>query len=335
MAKVNIGGQAVLEGVMMQAPERRSIAVRRAIDHKIVVSVQEIEPAAKKHKILGWPVVRGVAAFVGSLSSGMHTISLSAKMLGDDSAGEEPSRFETWLAGKLGKRVDDIVMGLALVIAAAMACGFFVVLPSLAAQWFKLYIPGRMAVNLLEGLVRLLIFMGYILSVSRVKEIGRVFRYHGAEHKTVHMWEHDEELIPENAKKYPVMHPRCGTAFLLIVMLLSILLFSAFGWDLTWYTRILSRLVLLPVVAGVSYEVLRVFGKYDNAFVRVLRWPGMALQRITAKEPDDSMLEVAIVAMKAALGLPHEGLLCDADGVVPAEAEPEGPKETEAEAAQG
>lgn len=306
MAKTYIGGQAVLEGVMMMGPERMAIAVRRAKDKQIEVKEKEVTPAAKKHKFLGWPVVRGVVSFVASLKNGMNTITESAKMLGDEEYEEEPSKFETWLANKLGKKIDDVVMYMAVVVAIVLACGMFVVLPSLAASGLKLLIPSRTVVNLLEGVVRLVIFMGYLLAVSRMKEIKRVFMYHGAEHKTVHAWEHDEELTPENCRKYSVMHPRCGTAFMLIVMLLSILLFSVLGWDATWYTRILSRLILLPVVAGISYEVLRIFGRYDNKLVRFLRWPGMQLQRITAKEPDDSMLEVAIVAMKAAAGLPYE-----------------------------
>lgn len=300
-----IGGQAVLEGVMMRSPDRLAIAVRRAKDKKIQVSVKPLDPPAKKGSFLGWPIVRGVVAFIAALKNGMDTINESARMLGDEEE-EQPSAFERWLADKLGKKVEDVVVAIAMLVAIVLAVGLFFVLPSLAGSWFKSVIDNRVLANLLEGVVRLAIFLAYILSIAKMKEIRRVFCYHGAEHKTVHCYEHAEELTVENCRKYSIMHPRCGTAFLLIVMIFSILFFTVFGWDATWYTRLLSRLLLLPLVMGLSFEILQALGRHENAFVRVLRWPGMQLQRLTAKEPDDSMLEVAIQAMKAAAGMPYE-----------------------------
>jgi uncharacterized protein YqhQ len=308
--KVYIGGQAVMEGVMMRAPEKMAIAVRRVADGKIETYTQEIVPPAKKNKFLGWPIVRGVVAFVSSLVTGMNTITRSAQMMGAEVMEEEPSKFEKWLAKVTHKKVDDVVMVCAVCLAVVLAVGLFFVLPSLAGTGISKLLPGQtLAVNLIEGLIRIVIFLAYILGVSRMKEIKRVFMYHGAEHKTVYCHEHDEELTVENCMKYPVMHPRCGTAFLLIVMVVSILVTSVasvFGLDNNWLTRILVRIVMLPVVAGLSYEALQYLGKHDTPVTRVLRWPGMQLQRLTALEPTPDMVEVAIVAMKLAAGIPWQ-----------------------------
>ena len=305
MAKPSMGGQAVLEGVMMKAPERMALAVRRA-NGAINVTVEETEPAAKKHKALGWPIVRGVVSFVQSFTMGYKTITLSAKMLGEDFEEEQPSKFETWLSEKLGKKLEDVVMGVAMLLAIVLAAGLFIILPSLVATLLKQGIDNPTVVNLLEGLTRLIIFFGYLLSVSRLKDIKRVFMYHGAEHKTVYCYESDLPLTVENAKTFSRLHPRCGTSFLFIVMAISIVVFSVLGWDATWYTRILSRLLLMPVVAGVSYEVLRFLGMHEGRVVSILRWPGLMMQKLTTKEPSDDMLQVAIAAMNAALGLPWQ-----------------------------
>ena len=284
--KVYIGGQAVMEGVMMKAPDRMAIAVRRPSDHKIETFSEPIVPAAKKNKMLGWPIIRGVVAFISALTGGMTTITRSAEMMGDDSQQEEPTKFEKWLSRVTGRSTDDIMMACAVLLAIVLAVGLFFVLPSLAGSGLSLLLPGHtFAVNLLEGLVRIVIFLAYILLVSRMKEIKRVFMYHGAEHKTVYCNENDEDLTVENCRKYPVMHPRCGTAFLLIVMLVSILVTSVasvFGLDGNVFTRILVRLILLPIVAGLSYELLQWTGRNDNWLTRILRWPGMQLQRLTA-----------------------------------------------------
>lgn len=308
--KVYIGGQAVMEGVMMRSPDKMALAVRRSADKKIETSVQDIVPPAKKNKFYGWPFVRGVVAFISSLSTGMSTITRSAQMMGEEEVLEEPSKFEKWLSKVTGRKIDDIVIACAVVMAIVLSVGLFVVLPSLVGSGLTLLLPNQaLLVNLMEGVVRVLIFLAYIIAVSRMKEIRRVFMYHGAEHKTVHCYEHEEELTVENCMKYPIMHPRCGTAFLLIVMLLSILVNSVagvFGLDNNFFTRIVLRILLIPVVTGISYEVLQYLGKHDTPVTRVLRWPGMQLQRLTALEPDPDMLEVAIVSMKLAAGMPWE-----------------------------
>ena len=308
--KVYIGGQAVMEGVMMRAPEKQAIAVRRVDNHKIETYITDITPPSKKHKFYGWPIVRGVVAFINSLVMGMDTITRSAEMMGDEDAQEEPNRFEKWLSKVTGKDENDIMMFFAVILAIILSVGLFFVLPSLAGSAITKLLPGHVVlVNLIEGLIRILIFLGYIIAVSQIKEIKRVFMYHGAEHKTVYCHEHEEELTVENCMKYPVMHPRCGTAFLFLVMIIAILITSIasiFGLDNNILTRILVRLVLLPVIAGVSYELLQYLGKHENTLSRVLRWPGMQLQRLTAKEPTPDMVEVAIVAMKLAAGIPWE-----------------------------
>lgn len=304
--KAYIGGQAVMEGVMMKAPDRLGIAVRRASDGGIETYTKPVEAPNKKHKILGWPFIRGVVNFIESLTEGMKTITRSAEMVGDESLQEEPTKFEKWLSKVTGKDVMDIVMFVAVVLAVILAAGLFFVLPSLAGSLFNHLLPGRtVLVNLLEGVVRIIIFLCYILAISRMKEIKRVFMYHGAEHKTVYCNEAGDELTVENCRKYSRLHPRCGTAFLLIVMVISIVvtsIASVFGLDGNAFTRILVRLALLPVIAGVSYEFLRWTGTHDNAVTRILRWPGLQMQRLTTIEPTDDMLEVAIVAMQLAKG---------------------------------
>ena len=295
----DIGGQAVLEGVMMVSPKdsMMAIAVRKE-DGEIIVEQKPRHDTTKNNKFYSLPIVRGVVRFVSTLITGYDTISVSAKMFGLED--EEPTKFEKWLSDKLGKSVESIVMGFAIILAVIMAVGLFILLPSLAAQFAKKYIDNRVLVNLIEGMTRMLIFMLYMFSISAMKDIRRVFMYHGAEHKTISCFEAGDELTPKSAMKYTRLHPRCGTAFLLIVMTISILFFSVVSWDYNYFTRILSRLLLMPVVAGVSYEALMYLGKHDNAFVRIVRAPGMWLQRLSTKEPDEKMLEVAIAAFHAA-----------------------------------
>jgi len=302
--RVDIGGQAVMEGVMMKAPDAIAIAVRRP-DDTIVVQRKEYVAPSKKHKWMGWPIIRGVVNFCSMLTMGMSTLETSTQMLG--MMDEEPTKFELWLAKKLGKGVDKVVMGVAVVLAVILSLGLFFVIPEAVAKGLKLLGLGRIAVNLLSGLVRIGILIAYMVFCSFVPDVRRTFQYHGAEHKTVYCHEADKPLTPENAAPFTTLHPRCGTAFLLIVFTLSIILFTLVGYNGDQYIlRLLSRLALLPVVAGVSYEVLKGLAHADNVFTNILRWPGLQLQRLTTKQPDEKMLEIAIVAMNVALhGLPQ------------------------------
>jgi len=305
----DIGGQAVMEGVMMQSPanESMAIAVRRP-DGKIYVTCEHKEQAAKKHKWMGLPIIRGCVNMVVMLKMGMQTLDKSTQMLGI--LEEEPTKFEKWLAEKLGANIDKVVMAVAMVLAVVLSLFLFVFLPSTAATLVSHVIDSRILINLVAGVVRIAILVGYIWAVALMPEIKRVFMYHGAEHKTVYCNEAGEELTPENARKHSRLHPRCGTAFLFLVMIISILIGSVadeviyllFGIEkLGFLARFGRSLLILPLVTGVSYEVLKGLAHAgDHIIVRALRWPGLMLQHLTTREPDDAMLEVAIASMKAA-----------------------------------
>lgn len=304
MKKCSVGGQAVMEGVMMKSPTGIAMAVREA-DGNIALDYTPFATKAQAGTFLGLPIVRGVVAFVESITLGMGTLTKSAEMAGEEYE-EEPGKFEIWLSEKLGKSVEKVVMGLAVILAAALSIGLFFLLPQLiSSAIFSRLAAGPLAKSLTEGLVRLLIFVGYILFCASVKEVRRVFMYHGAEHKTIACYEAEEEINPENAAKHTRLHPRCGTNYLFLVMAVSILFFAAIGWNSSIWMRLLSRILFLPLVAGLSYELLRFAAKYDNPLTKVIRAPGMALQYITTKEPTADMLEVAIEAFSLAM-LPEE-----------------------------
>lgn len=322
------GGQAVMEGVMMASPERIALAVRQS-NGKIALRVRPRKKLAQKYPILGWPVIRGVVNFVYQLYDGMKTLTESAEMAGMEA--EEPSPFEKKLAKVFHAKVDDVMMVCAVVLALALSILLFFVVPTSIESLLKRLISSRVALNVLGGVVRIAMFLGYVLAVSQLKEIRRVFMYHGAEHRSIHCLEHGDELTVENAQKYTTLHPRCGTSFLVIVMVISIFIFTLLGTNSgNVFARVGSRLALLPLVAGVSYELLQWLGRAEeNAFVRALKWPGLMTQKITTKPPTDDMVEVALVALKAALGDPN-ALPPEWD----ANAEPE-EKQAEAEAADG
>lgn len=306
--RVDIGGQAVMEGVMMKAPDAIAVAVRRP-DNSIVVKRTAYRSPAQKHPWMGWPFVRGIVNMVTMLSMGMSTLQQSTEMLGV--LEEEPTKFELWLSKKLGKGIDKIIMGVALVLAVVLSIGLFFMIPEFVARLLKnIWSDPSMnwLINLLSGLFRILILIAYILFCAKVPDVRRTFQYHGAEHKTVYCHERELTLSPENAKQFSTLHPRCGTSFLLIVFVISIALFTVFGYQGNVYIwRLLSRLALLPVVAGISYEALKGLAHHETPLTRALRWPGMQMQRLTTKPPTDDMLEIAIVAMNVALhGMPKE-----------------------------
>ncbi len=296
MKKSNIGGQGVLEGVMMRSPQWSGMAVRKQ-NGSIATWKKENSSATTKNKFLGLPIVRGVVSFVEMLVNGVKTITESAKMY-DESAAEEmePSKFEKFLAKKTGKDAMDIMMGFAVVIAVVLAVVIFFIVPTAITNLFKGIVQAPILLNLIDGVIRLMIFMGYLLLVTCTKDIKRLFMYHGAEHKVINCFESEAEMTVENARKQSRLHPRCGTSYLLIVMVISILVFALLGWSDAWYLRFGLRIILLPFIAGLSYEVLKLAAKYENRFVRIVRAPGMALQRLTTKEPDDSMLEISLIA---------------------------------------
>lgn len=294
---------------MMRAPEMCGLAVRKATG-EIVYDKQKVTPITKKNKFFALPVIRGVAQFVDMMGFGVNTITKSAKMYDDLSEDYKPNKFEQFIAKKSGKDVMDIAMVFAVILSLGLAVGIFFILPNVLTNLIQGWVYGKGAVlsgsqqflmNLLDGAIRMLIFVGYVLAVTLLKDIKRVFQYHGAEHKTINCYEHEEELTVENIQKYRTLHPRCGTSYLLLVMVISILLFSLFGWGGAWYARIGLRLLMLPVVAGIAYEFLKFAAMSDALFFRVIRWPGLMLQKLTTAQPDDSMVEVAIVAFRAAM----------------------------------
>ncbi len=271
---------------MMKGPRRMSMAVR-APSGEILRKTQEFTQISSRNKLAGLPVVRGVVNFVEMMILGVTTITDSAKMAGQDEEGEE-------LSG--GVLIFTVALALALGI------GLFFLVPNLLTSLIRLAVKNSVLLNLIEGVIRIAIFVGYIAAISAMKDIRRVFMYHGAEHKTVYCYEADLPLTVENCRGFTTLHPRCGTSFLFIVMIVSILIFSLLSWDMAWWLRALLRLALLPVVAGVSYELLKLLARCDGPIARALRWPGMQLQRLTTRQPDDGMLQVAIAAMKACIG---------------------------------
>ena len=305
-----------MEGVMMKSPTGIAMAVREP-DGNIALEYRPFASRAKKGTFLGLPIVRGVVAFVEAISEGMGTLTRSAELAGE-SIEEEPSKFEKWLAEKLGKSLEKVIIALAVILAVVLSVGLFFLLPQLISSGIFSLLPGSdLGKSLTEGLVRLLIFIGYILFCASVKDVRRIFMYHGAEHKTIACYEAEAELTPENAMHYTRLHPRCGTNYLFLVMAVSILFFAVVGWNANFWVRLLSRLLFLPLVAGLSYELLRFAAKYDNLLTRIIRAPGMALQYITTKEPTRDMLEVAIAAFHLAM-LPEEEFMTPAMSMVEA-----------------
>ena len=296
----SIGGQAILEGVMMRGPEKIATAVRKS-DGEIVIDIKDVNSFVVRHKLNKIPIVRGVVSFVESMVTGVKCLMFSADQVDlEDDESMEPSRFEKWLTDKLGDKIKDIAIYFAVVVALCFSVGLFMILPTIIAGFFGYFVHSRIALNLIEGVVKLSIFLIYLWAVSHMSDIRRVFEYHGAEHKTIAAYEAGEELTSKNAAKYTRLHPRCGTSFLLIVMVISILMFSLFSWSNVWL-RICYRLLLLPVVAGISYEIIKFAGKHPTGVVGFLTKPGLWLQKITTREPDESQLEVAIAAMKAVI----------------------------------
>ena len=306
---VDIGGQAVMEGVMMRGPEATAITVRRP-DGTMVAKYESFVPVSKKHPWMGKPFIRGAVNMATMLYYGMNTLEDSTKMLGV--LEEEPTKFERWLSEKFGKSIDKIVMGVAIVLAVLLSVGLFIVIPSAVENLLKKAGMSALGYTLISGVVKILILIGYMIFCGKVPDVRRTFQYHGAEHKTVYCHEADRKLTPANAQEYTTLHPRCGTAFLLIVFFISIMLFLVLNLTLlapvkNYFIRLFCHLLMLPVVAGVSYEVLKGLAHSDSAIAKILRWPGLQMQRLTTKEPDESMLECAIVSMNLVLngGLPE------------------------------
>ncbi|MBE7027819.1 MAG: DUF1385 domain-containing protein [Ruminococcaceae bacterium] len=305
--KTSIGGQAVIEGVMMRGPKKSAISVRKS-SGEIVTKTSDVSSVLQKSKILKLPIIRGVISFFESLITGTKALMFSAELadIEDDEYKEKKKNMteEEILKQekKQGKMMTLAIWG-SVFVSLAFSVGLFMLLPAFLVGLLKDFlfpsIPNIYA-TLLEGIIRITIFIIYIFLSSLLKDIRRVFEYHGAEHKTIFCYESGEELTVENARKFSRLHPRCGTSFLIIVMVVSIIVFSFISWDNPW-TRLVLRLLLLPVVAGISYEFIKLCGRSSGLFSRIVSAPGKWLQKITTKEPDDSQLEVAIASLKAVI----------------------------------
>ena len=303
----DVGGQAVMEGVMMRSPTATAVTVRRP-DGTMVTKLTPFVPLKQKHPWMGKPFIRGIINMGTMLYYGMNTLEDSTKMLG--MLDEEPTKFEKWLAEKLGKGVDKVVMGMAILLAVVLSVGLFMALPAFVENLLKNAGMSTMGYTLISGLLKVLLLVGYMIFCGFVPDVRRTFQYHGAEHKSVHCNEAGLPLTPENAQTFSRLHPRCGTAFLLIVFCISILLFLVMNVTVlqsvsNYILRLLAHLAMLPVVAGVSYEVLMGLAHSESKGACILRWPGMQMQRLTTREPDEKMLECAIVSVNVVLnGIP-------------------------------
>lgn len=294
----SIGGQAIMEGIMMRGPKRTAIAIRLP-DGRIHMKTQPTPKASKWAKM---PLVRGVVNFVASLVQGTSVLMYSADILEEHYPEQyEKDKFDIWVEEKVGKeKAWKILMVLSVVLALVMSVGIFMMLPTMVTGILTKVTDNILLLNLAEGLARILIFIIYIWAIAKMPDIARVFQYHGAEHKTIHCFENGLELTPENAQSFYTLHPRCGTSFMVFVMVIAVLVHAFMGWPSLWL-RVASRLLVLPLIAGLSYELLKWAGRSDNIIVKVLSLPGLYLQKLTTNEPDFSQLEIAIAATKAVL----------------------------------
>lgn len=292
--KTSIGGQALIEGVMMRGPVTSAMAIRQA-DGELYLETWETGGQKWYNKT---PILRGVFNFISMLLLGYKCLMKSAEISGFAEEEGEPSGFDAWVDKHLGDKAVWVFNTLVTVLSLVIAIGLFMLLPAAIVKWIASMVAlPPIGFSLVEGLIKIVAFVLYLFGVTRMKDIRRVFQFHGAEHKTIACYEAGDELTPENAKKCTRFHPRCGTSFLLIVLVVSIFVFSVLSWDNVWL-RVALKLLFLPLVVGLSYEVIRFAGRHDNPFTRIISAPGLWLQNLTTFEPDEIQLSVAIAAMK-------------------------------------
>ncbi|WP_302579772.1 peptide chain release factor N(5)-glutamine methyltransferase [Clostridium saudiense] len=302
MKKCDVGGQAIIEGVMMRGSKGLATAIRTP-SGKIEVNVKKTKPITKKYKFLNIPIIRGAVVLIDSLIVGIKTLNYSASFFEED---EEESKFDIWLKEKLGdKGANDLLVTFTMMISLLVAAGLFLGIPTAIASLFKNTGISSVALNLIEAIIRIAILITYMFLISKLDDIYRVFQYHGAEHKTIFCYEADEKLTVENVRKFGRLHPRCGTNFLFLTMLVSVILFSLTGWGGFWQ-RLILRIVLMPIVAGITYEIIKWLGRTESKLGKIIAYPGLKLQELTTKEPDDAQLEVAIESLKAAEGIEYK-----------------------------
>lgn len=302
MKKCDVGGQAIIEGVMMRGSKGLATAIRTP-SGKIEVNLKKTKPITKKYKFLNIPIIRGAVVLVDSLIVGIKTLNYSASFFEED---EEESKFDIWLKEKLGdKGANDLLVTFTMMISLLVAAGLFLGIPTAIASLFKNTGISSVVLNLIEAAIRIIILITYMFLISKLDDIYRVFQYHGAEHKTIFCYEAEEKLTVENVRKFGRLHPRCGTNFLFLTMLVSVILFSLTGWGGFW-KRLILRIVLMPIVAGITYELIKWLGRTESKLGKIIAYPGLKLQELTTKEPDDAQLEVAIESLKAAEGIEYK-----------------------------
>ena len=298
--RTSIGGQALIEGILMRGPEKQAIVVRSP--EGLVVKEEELKLIRDRYPILGWPLIRGSVTFLDSMVRGVKALMYSADFYPEEAPAAEPSKFEQWLDKKLGnEKMEKVVIGFSVVLAVCFSLLLFMLIPTLLSGLVEHFTKSVLARNLADGVLRVAIFLCYLIAISRMKDIRRLFSYHGAEHKTIFCYEAGLPLTVENARIQPKHHPRCGTSFLFVVIIVAILVHSVLFaiWPMSnVFARIGVQLLALPFVVGITYEFNRYVGGHDNPVTNFLARPGMWMQNFTTNEPDDSMLEVAIEAMK-------------------------------------
>ncbi len=309
--KASVGGQALIEGIMMMGPAGAAVSVRTP-DGTIDTEKVPVKHLRDKIKFLGWPIIRGIVNYVESMTFGYKCLMMSAEKSGledIEESGENDSKLDKWLNEHLNKKVMGVITAIASVLGIGLAFLLFFYLPTVSVKFINDLTGGAIEnlKALFEGIIRMCIFVAYIALVSLMKDIKRTFMYHGAEHKTIFCYESDLELTVENVKKQSRFHPRCGTSFIFVIIIISVIISSAIsvafkGVHDNTILWMVIKLLILPLVAGLSYEFIRYAGKHDNVIVKILAAPGLWMQRLTTKEPDDSMIEVAIEAFNAALG---------------------------------
>jgi uncharacterized protein YqhQ len=293
----SIGGQAVIEGVMMKGPEKIAIAIRKASGSVLV----HREPAGdmdRRFALFRLPIIRGMFALIDTMIVGVKALTYSAEQI--DIADQEETWFDRLMKRVFGEKADDVAIYFTVFLSLVFTVLLFIVLPTFLIRFIRVQGLSNTVMNLFESMIRIAVFLVYVVLISGMKDIRRVFEYHGAEHKVIHCYEHRDKLTPQNAARYSTMHPRCGTNFLLIVMVVSAAVFSFMGWP-GLLVRIVSRILLLPIVGGISYEIIRWAGRSQSLLSRIIRAPGLYLQKLTTRQPDEAQLEVAIEALKAVL----------------------------------
>ena len=294
-----IGGQALIEGVMMRGRRTIAIAVRKP-DGEIDVKVEALKSRPWMQKVGKIPVLRGFFGLISSMIVGVRALTYSAEVFSEADESYEPSKFDRWIMDKFGDKADNIIIAISMLFAFVMAFVLFAALPTLTARFLGGILESTVVMTVAEGLIKIGVFIAYLAIISQMRDIKRGFQYHGAEHKSISCLESGQPVDVEHARMFTTLHPRCGTSFLLIVLVVSIVVFSFISWS-NLIMRIALKVVLLPVIAGISYEIIKWAGKSDSVLVRAIRYPGLMMQKLTTKEPDDRQLEVAIAALNKVL----------------------------------